>query len=65
MADAPTTETIRFTQEEIREYLQPPGDSSRFQPAIDAALIRMYEAAVADGTVHAVVIEIIPDAKRF
>lgn len=61
---APTSETIRFSQEECREYLYPPGDSTHLQPAIDAALERMYNAAIADGTIHAVVIEIIPDAKR-
>lgn len=64
MADAPASETIRFTQEEAREYLGPPGDSTRFQPALDAAFERMYEAAIADGTIHMVVIEIIPDARR-
>lgn len=63
MADAPTSETIRLTQEEAREYLGPPGDSSRLQPAIDNSISRMYEAVVQDGTIHAVVIEIIPDAK--
>lgn len=63
-ASAPTSETIRLTQEEAREYLGPPGDSSRLQPAIDASLQRMYDAAIDDGTIHAVVIEIIPDAKR-
>lgn len=64
MVGAPSSETIRLTESEAREYLMPPGDSSRFQPRIDEALTRMYEAAVADGTIHAVIIEIIPDAKR-
>lgn len=60
MGAYPDSQTMRISVEQVREYLRPPGDSSKLQPPLDEALTSMEEAARADMTVKSVIIEIDP-----
>lgn len=60
MGTYPDSETIVLTLAMLSEYLRPPGDSSRFQPPLDNALLRMEEAAIADQTIKSVILQIDP-----
>jgi len=52
--------TVAWSQETCREYLWPPGDSSRPQVAINNALTLMGRSANTNNTITAVLIQVAP-----
>jgi hypothetical protein len=58
MADS---RTVILSLETVREYLRPPGDSTKLQSIIDAALTDMEEAARLERIPKSVTIVIDPE----
>ena len=52
--------TLPKSQEDIREYLGPPGDSTRLQGELDNALSEMKRVAEENSVTTQVIIEISP-----
>jgi hypothetical protein len=52
---------IPWTRETCREYLFPPGDSTRLQPQINNAMTAMGRSASTNNTITSVVIQVGPD----
>jgi hypothetical protein len=57
MADS---ETYNLNMSTVQEYLRPPGDSTRFQAAINGSLDRMLQAAISEKVSKFVIFEIAP-----
>jgi len=53
--------TVAWSQETCREYLWPPGDSSRLQPQINNALTAMGRSANTNNTITTVLIQVAPN----
>lgn len=59
MAKTPaTTDSFAISLEALSEYVRPPGDSTRYQPLIDAALQKIENLSIADGKVRNFALEV-------
>ncbi len=58
----PASETLRFTAQQVRDYLTPDIGHSGGQQQFDDALLRAEANAAADQTMKSVIVEIAPPA---